>query len=137
MQQHLEFIWRQFDRVLFVKNGCSFWAHVVLFSIAALLFVILSIPNENLLIKLSEVLNQSQSGARLPASLITVVAIITYYPSIKHQIGQAYLWSEKDQLLAVTTSFTYSTICAAIAFWVLKSASSQKPPLGIFGRVIW
>src|SRR4030066_78054 len=55
-----------FDRFIFLKNGYSFFKHLVPFAISALILLTLSIPADNLLLKLVKLL-QKPSWVWLPA----------------------------------------------------------------------
>jgi len=139
------------DYFIFVKKSYSLWKHLIPFSIAALLLLMLSIPEDNLLLQLARLL-QRPSLLWLPASLLTLISIVVYYYTIKVQIRQAYLWSKSKPLRlgskslpidddfrrTVCTSFAYIILCTLLAYVVLWSipdrgtASSNETIFGDF-----
>ncbi len=106
------------DDFVFVKNGYSVWKHLVPFSIAALLLIILSIPTDDLLLKLADLL-QEPRWLWLPAGLLTVISTAVYYYTINVQIRQAYLWKDGDRRRTIGTSLAYITLCTLMAYAVL------------------
>ena len=117
------------DNFVFVKNWYSVCTHLIPFAIASLLLLTLSLPEDNLLLKLVEVL-QRPSCTWLPAGLLTAVAAVIYYVAIKVQIRQAYLWSDGDRRRTIFTSLVYVILCTYMVYAVLMSASSYELTLG-------
>lgn len=111
------------DKFVFIKNGYSFWKHLVPFSVAALLLVILSLPDDNLLAKLVELLDQP-GWLWIPAALLTAVACGVYGISIYVQVHQAYLWTDGIIRRSVLTALLFISLCALMAFGVLRTANS-------------
>lgn len=119
------------DRFLFVKGGYSCWRHLVPLAIAALLLLVLSIPDDNLLPKL--VLRLNQPGwLWFPAGLLTVVAAGVYVATIYAEVRQAYLWPDGDSRRTIITSLVYILFCALMVYTVLRSVSVQST---IFGSI--
>jgi hypothetical protein len=113
------------DKFVSVKNGYSVWKHLVPFAIAALLLITLSIPTDNLFLKLVNLL-QYPSLLRLPAGLLTIVSTIVYILTINIQIHQGYLWSDGDRRRTIGTSLFFIILCTALAIIVLWSISTEK-----------
>ena len=113
------------DKFVSVKNGYSVWKHLVPFAIAALLLITLSIPTDNLFLKLVNLL-QYPSLLRLPAGLLTIASTIVYILTINVQIRQGYLWSDGDRRRTIGTSLFFIILCTALAIIVLWSISSEK-----------
>ncbi len=127
------------DYFIFVKNYYSVWKHLIPFSIAALLLLTLSIPKDNLLLKLVGLL-QRPSMLWLPATLLTVISTIVYFYTINVQICQAYLWSnsqpirlgskslqlDDDFRRTICTSLTYIILGTLMAYVVLWSVPSDE-----------
>jgi hypothetical protein len=109
------------DHFVYIKNGYSFWKHLVPFSVAATLLVIMSLPDDNLLLKLVELLNQP-GWLWFPAALLTIVACGVYGVSIYIQVRQAYLWTDKNVHRSILTALLYLLLCSLMALAVLRSA---------------
>jgi hypothetical protein len=120
----------RFDQFIFLKNGFSFWKHLIPFSIAALLLLVLSLPVDNLLLKLVDIL-ESPSWVWMPAGLLTVVAFGIYFVSIYVQVRQAYLRGQGILRRSITTTLLYVLICSTMAFAVLATSSTRKISWGI------
>lgn len=120
------------DKFISIKNGYSFWTHLLPFSVAALLLLVMSVPEDNLLLRLVKVLERP-SWVWIPTALLTFVASLVYIVSINVQVRRAYLWSDGDLRRTVTTSFTYIILCTLMAYGVLQSTPSQPTSWG----VIW
>jgi hypothetical protein len=116
------------DHYVFIKNGYSFWTHLVPFAIAGLLLLTLSVPADNLLLKLVNML-QRPSWVWLPATLLTVIAITVYVATLYTQICRAYLWPEGDMRRTIGTSLTYMLLCMLMAYAVLRSAPATQTTL--------
>jgi hypothetical protein len=117
------------DDWVFIKNGYSFWTHLVPFAIAALLLLILSVPPDNLLLKLAGLLQQP-SWIWLPAGLLTAIATYVYIATIHVQIRQGYLWPDADLRRTIGTSMAYIVLCTLMAYAVLRSALTRETTLG-------
>lgn len=118
------------DEFIFIKNGYSFFKHLVPFAISALLLLTLSIPSgnlpsDNLLLKLVNLL-KVPSWIWLPAALLTTIVAVVYIVSINVQNRQAYLWSDGDIRRTIGTSLSYIILCTLMAFVVLRSVSLCK-----------
>lgn len=109
------------DKNIFIKNGYSFLAHILPFSVASILLLILSVPKDNLLLRLAEVLN-SPSFVWIPAILLTLVTLFVYILSIYEQIRKAYLWDERIRLRTIVTSLTFIILCTSMALGVMSIA---------------
>lgn len=117
------------DGWVFVKNGYSFWTHLIPYAIAALLLVILSIPPDNLLLKLVNLLQQP-SWIWLPAGLLTAIATYVYFTAVNVQVRKAYLWPDADVRRTIVTSLAYVVLCTLMAYAVLRSALARQTTLG-------
>jgi hypothetical protein len=113
------------DYYIFIKNGYSFLTHLVPFAIAALVLMILSVPTDNMLLKLAKTLKQP-SWIWLPAIMLTIITTLAYITNIYTQIRRAYLWSEGDVRRTIGTSVTYMLLCTLIGYTVLRSASTSN-----------
>jgi hypothetical protein len=120
------------DGFIFLKNGYSFFKHLVPFMISALILLTLSVPADNLLLKLVKLL-QTPSWIWLPAGLLTAGCTVVYMVMINIQIRKAYLWSDRDLCRTIGTSLIYILLCALMAYAVLSFASSA----GITWGNIW
>lgn len=117
------------DYLVYIKAGHSFWTHLVPFAIAALLLLTLSMPTDNLLLKLVMLL-QRPNWIWLPAIFLTAIAAAVYVLSINAQIRQAYLWPDGDLRRTIGTSLAYIILCGCLAFIVLRSALPRATTLG-------
>lgn len=118
-------IYNRIDSIIFIKRGLSFWLHLVPFSIASLVLIILSIPSDNLLLKLVTLLKKP-SWIWLCVVLLTMVGTISYLLRIRFQIRQAYLWSQNDIKRTIITSIFYLSLCTLMAFAVLMTANLKE-----------
>ena len=119
-----------FDQFIFLKNGFSFWKHLIPFSIAALLLLLMSLPADNLLLKLVEIL-ENPSWVWASAGLLTVVAFSVYFVSIYIQVRQAYLGIEGILRRSITTTLLYVLLCSTLAFAVLTTSPTKQISWGI------
>ena len=117
------------DGWISVKNGYSFWTHLVPVAVAALLLLVLSVPPDNLLLKLAGALQQS-GWIWLPAGLLTAIATYVYVVTINVQIRQGYLWPDGDLRRTIGTALVYILLCALMAYAVLSSTLARKTTLG-------
>lgn len=117
------------DKFVFIKNGYSFLKHLAPFLVTALLPLIMTLPDENVLLKLVNVIEQP-SWVWIPACLLTFVAGAVYVRSVNVQVRRAYLWSDMDLRRTIITSLTYIILCTLIAYGVLQFASSQQTSSG-------
>jgi len=108
------------DGYIFIKKAYSVWTHLIPFGIAALLLLLLSVPEGDLLRNLAEVLEQPSLRIWLPALLLTLITGYVYLRTISTQIKQAYLWSNRDILRTAVTFFVYLSLCSLMAFLVLR-----------------
>jgi len=120
------------DRFIFLKNGYSFFKHLVPFAISALILLTLSIPADNLLLKLVKLL-QKPSWVWLPAGVLTAESAIVYVVMINLQIRKAYLWRDGELRRTIGTSLIYIILCALMAYAVLSYAS----PAGVTWGNLW
>jgi hypothetical protein len=120
------------DEFFFLKNGYSVFRHLVPFAISALILLALSVPADNLLLKLVKLL-QRLSWIWLPAGLLTLVSAAVYVVMINIQIKKAYLWSDGDLHRTIGTSLIYLILCALMVYAVLSSVSSSQ----VTGGDIW
>jgi hypothetical protein len=117
------------DRFLFVKNGYSFAVHLVPFFIAALLLIILSVPADNLLLKLADKLQQPD-WIWLPAGLLTLIATLVYLLTVRLQVRKAYLWRESETRRWFSTSALFILINTLMAYGVLQSTLARSVTWG-------
>jgi hypothetical protein len=120
------------DWLLFTKRGYSLLKHVVPFSIAAVLLVVVSVPKDNLLVQLASRLQQP-SWLWLPAGLLTLATIAVYLATVSVQIRSAYLFKEGLWRRTIATSILYIVICTWMAYGVLRSTS----PGNLTAGIIW
>jgi hypothetical protein len=117
------------DDWVFIKNGYSFWTHLVPFAIAALLLLVLSVPQDNLLLKLTDLLQQP-SWIWLPAGMLTAIATYVYISTVNVQVRKGYLWSGADVRRTIATSLAYIVLCTLMAYAVLRSVLARETTLG-------
>jgi hypothetical protein len=120
------------DGFIFVKNGYSVWTHLVPFAIAALLLVILSLPDlpqDNLLLQLVHRL-EKPSWIWVPAAFLTAVAALVYIVTVREQIRKAYLWPTGDHRRIAGTCVSYIILCTVMAYVVLSSVPSYQATVG-------
>ncbi len=122
----------QVDQIIFIKKGYSIWKHLVPFSIAALLLLVLSLPSNNLLLSLVDKLGKP-SLVWIPAALLTCVACVAYVAFLYRQIRQAYLWTDGALRRSLTTAIVYLLLCASMAYGVLAAFS----PTPLTWNSIW
>ncbi|MCJ7445492.1 MAG: hypothetical protein MUO26_13390 [Methanotrichaceae archaeon] len=105
------------DYYIFTKNGYSISKHLFPFLIAILALFILSLPEENLLLKL---IGQMQQGKiTILAVVLTLSATIFYFFTILSQIRKAYLCSYGDFRRALFTSLLFIFLCTTLVLLVL------------------
>jgi len=118
------------DWLLFTKRGYSLLKHVVPFSIAAVLLVLVSVPNDNLLVQLANRLQQ-RGWLWVPAGLLTLATIAVYLATVSVQIRRAYLFKDGVWRRTIATSILYILICTLMAYGVLRSTSAANLTVGI------
>lgn len=122
-------VMRHVDWLVFTKRGYSFWKHLVPFMVAALVLIIVSVPNDNLLVKLANRLQQP-SWLWLPAGLLTLVATSVYVTSLSIQIRRAYVFKDGRWRRTIVTAAVYVLICTTMAYVVLRSAAPYQKSWG-------
>jgi hypothetical protein len=110
------------DKFVFLKKGYSVLAHVLPIGVASLLLLTLSVPKDNLLLKLVQALERP-GWVWLPAWLLTIVSAYVYFISIKVQVLRGYLFSSGIMLRSAGTSLFFILLCTLMAIAVLISAS--------------
>ncbi|MCU1264930.1 MAG: hypothetical protein JWM21_1248 [Acidobacteria bacterium] len=119
------------DNVIFLKKGYSVLAHLLPFGVASLLLIILSVPQDNLLLKL--VLSLERPGIWLPAALLSTIAASVYTVSVYVQVRKAYLFPCRGKMRVTGTCLFFMLLCTLMAYVVLKSASPKAfTPAGIW-----
>lgn len=116
------------DGFLFIKNGYSFVTHVAPFFIAALL-IILSVPADNLLLKLADELQQPD-WIWLPAGLLTLIATLVYLLRVRLQVRKAYLWRESEVKRWLCTGTFFILLNTLISYAVLQWVLSRSVTWG-------
>jgi len=116
-----------FDELIFLKNGFSLWKNLVPFSIAALLLLVLSLPDDNLLLKLQAV-PEHPSLVWIPAALVTCIALGVYVRVMYMEVRKAYLCAGGVVRRCLATALLFVILCALMAFGVLYS-SGVRPPI--------
>jgi len=114
------------DWLLFTKRGYSLLTHLIPFTIASLLLVVVSVPKDNLLIQLADRLQQP-SWLWLPAAVLTLATGATYMATTSVQIRRAYLFKAGRWRRTIITASLYLTVCTAMAYGVLRSAAPASP----------
>lgn len=119
------------DNVIFLKKGYSFLVHLLPFGVASLLLLTLSVPKDNLLLKL--VLSLQRPGIWLPAALLSIIAVSVYTVSVYVQVRKAYLFQCRSKMRVAGTCLFFMLLCTLMAYMVLKSASPKAfTPAGIW-----
>jgi hypothetical protein len=108
------------DRFVFIKKGYSFWKHLIPFCMAALVLVVLSLPADNLLLKLTDRLSKPD-WIWIPAIALTILACLIYGSFVYVQARQAYLWTDGSLRRGLLTASLYLLACAAMAYAVLQT----------------
>jgi DNA-binding XRE family transcriptional regulator len=111
------------DKFVFLKNGYSAIAHLLPFGVAALLLLVLSIPQDNLLLELVRALRRPQIW--FPAVLLNIIALGIYLISVYVQVRKAYLFPNRNKLRAALTCLWFMVVCTVMASVVLRSASAD------------
>jgi hypothetical protein len=131
-------MFRLVNDFLFIKRGYSFWKHLVPFSVAALLLLMLSVPKDNLLLQLADLLQSSLRQPNfilVPAVLLTVIATVVYFLAMFADVRRAYLWPRGDLRRTLITGILYIALCTLLALGVLQSA---PPPAQMEPRaIVW
>jgi hypothetical protein len=109
------------DTFVWMKRGYSIWKHLLPFSVASGLLLVVSMPTDNLLLQLAAKL-QTVNWIWLPAALLTVVTTVVYIVTMYAQIQASYLWSEHDLRRALLTAALYIFLCVLMAYGVLRAA---------------
>lgn len=118
-----------------MKKGYSLLAHLLPFAAAALLLLVLSVPSDNLLLKLVAVLGKPQMW--FPAILLTTVAVAVYLVSVYVEVDRAYFFQKRNRLRALLTCLLFMCLCTAMTGVVLRSASAKVfTPAGIWACVL-
>lgn len=127
---------QRLNRYLFIKNGYSPCKHVVPVAIAALLLLTLSVPTENLLLQLADLLER-RSWRWLPAAFLTLAATTVYFFTVRLQVRKGHLFADRDLVRTIITSLIWVAACALMAFLVLHSATPQLSMLAdaTFGNI--
>jgi hypothetical protein len=120
------------DQILFLKKGIAFWKHLIPFSVAALLLLVFSLPADNLLLKLVQLL-EKPSWLWVPAIWLTLVALGVYLASMQVEVRKAYLWLDGALRRSILTAVLFILICGVVAFLVLSSAGSRA----VSGGLVW
>lgn len=123
---------RRLDWLVFTKRGYSLLTHLVPFCIAALLLLIVSVPDDNLLIQLATRL-QTPSWLWAPAAMLTLATAAVYFAIVFVQIRRAYLFRDGCWRRTATTTTFFVITCTSMAFAVLISASARTP----YAATIW
>jgi hypothetical protein len=105
------------DNYLFIKNGYLILKHVIPIMIESMLLLVISISEDDLLLKLANSLNQR---IYLPALLLTIFSFIIYYSSVLFLIKKAYLLSNHDYIRSIVTSLLSIIICVSFVLVVLN-----------------
>lgn len=108
------------DRFFFLKKGYAFLSHIVPFGVASLLLLILSLPTDNLLVKLEKLLSAPNSLS-IPALLLTAVSLAVYVFSVRTQVRRAYLDAGNQGLRTLITSVVFIVLATLMAWLVLDS----------------
>ncbi len=111
------------DKFLFLKKGYSLLAHVLPFGVASLLLLVLSVPQDNLLLKLA--VSLKHPGIWLPAGFLSIVCATVYFISVYVQVRKAYLFECRTKLRTTGTCLLFIFLCTLMACAVLESASPQ------------
>ena len=112
------------DEYIFVKKGYSILKHLIPFSIASLIILITSLPENNLLNTLAQTFQQNKS-VWLPALLLGITCFFVYFKTLNTQISKAYLWKTFILRRTILTSVTYISLCTAMTYFILKSNFSS------------
>ncbi len=111
------------DNILFIKNGYLIMKHIIPIMIESLLILVLSISDDDLLLRLVNSLDQR---TYFPAILLTLFSLIIYYSSVLSLVKKAYLLSNFDYLRSLMTSVTSILICLALVLVVLNLGSIKQ-----------
>jgi|GEM_PF-4708519 len=120
-----------FDKFFFLKKGYSVLAHVLPFGVASLLLLTLSVPQDNILLKL--ILSLERPGIWLPAALLSIVSTSVYVISVYVQVRKAYLFESGNKPRTAGTCLLFIFLCTSMGYAVLKSVSPQAfTPAGVW-----
>jgi hypothetical protein len=122
------------DRFFFLKKGYAFLSHIVPFGVASLLLLTLSLPTDNLLVKLEKHLSARDSLA-IPALLLTAVALGVYLFSVRTQVRRAYLDARNQWLRTLITSTVFLALATLMAWLVLDSEAPLVEGAGWEARI--
>lgn len=117
------------DHFICVKNSYLFWKHLVPFTISILLLLLQSIPKDNLLLNLSNVL-QKPRWIWIPAILLTIISVGVCIATVYVQVCKLYLCSRYDISRTLGTCLLYLITCTLMAYAVLLSALSRDIKFG-------
>jgi len=119
----LKSVIRVMDTIFFIRNAYVLIKHIAPFSIASLTLLTLSVPADNVLVKLAVLLKEPGS-IYIPAILLTLGASVIYIFTIRSLSARMYLWAKWDFLRTLFTSTISIAACTSMAYGVLQSAGS-------------
>ncbi len=114
------------DQYVYIKNAYTIWTHLIPLAIAALILLVVSLPSGDVIISLVNVL-QDPNPLWIPVLLLTGIASLVYWVSLRVQISRAYLWPDRD---ATRTAGTFllcvflGTLISFIVLWPQLEAPS-------------
>jgi hypothetical protein len=108
------------DTIFFIRNTYVFVKHIAPFSIASLVLLTLSVPEDNLLLKLATQLEQP-GAIYIPAILLTLGTSVIYIITIWSLSKRMYLWPRFDPLRTLFTAAISIVACTAMAYGVMPS----------------
>lgn len=111
---------RWIDAIFFIRNPYVIVKHVVPFLFASLVLLTLSVPTDNLLLKLAALLKDPGS-IYIPAILLTLGASVIYFLTIRSLSTRMYLWPKHDLRRAFFTCIISIAVCIAMSYGVLQS----------------
>jgi hypothetical protein len=120
------------DQIIFVKKGIALWKHLIPFTVAALLLLVFSLPADNLLLKLVQIL-ETPNWFWIPAAWLTLFALGVYLTSMHVEVRKAYLWLDGALRRSLLTAVLFILVCGLMAFGVLYSAG----PRAFSGGLLW
>ena len=121
--QSLNPIIRVMDTMFFVRNAYVLVKHIAPFSVASLVLLTLSVPADNLLIKLAVLLKQP-GVIYIPAILLTLGMSVIYIITVWSLSTRMYLWPRWDSLRTLFTATIGIAACTAMAYGVIQSTGS-------------
>jgi cytochrome c oxidase subunit IV len=111
---------KNIDQWIFIKNGHSFLKHIIPFSLASILLILISISPDNILRKMVDQLSKP-SRIWIPGIILTVVSTVVYYFTIQGEIRMSYITTKISFKKTAMTCLLFISLCSSMTYFVFMS----------------